>query len=137
MSARDVASLAYKLAGVYALVQILSLLAPILTAPLWWPLAQEADPPFNVALLVVGQFTPVALMAALGLLPILKSRSLANLTIGEAATAGPALVILGFSLLPVPFSKWVLLIIALDPDTVLTILSLPSLFRGLGGRTGA
>ena len=31
----------------------------------------------------------------------------------------------------------IFLVIALDPDTVLTILSLPSFFRGLGGRAGA
>jgi len=54
-----------------------------------------------------------------------------------APFVGPLLVILGFSFLPVPFSMWIFLVIALDPDTVLTILSLPSFFRGLGGRAGA
>jgi len=44
---------------------------------------------------------------------------------------GPLLVIVGYSVLPIEFSSWIFLVVVLDPDTVLTILSIPYLFKGL------
>lgn len=44
---------------------------------------------------------------------------------------GPLLVIVGYSALPFEFSGWIFLVIVLDPDTVLTILSIPWLIKGL------
>jgi hypothetical protein len=44
---------------------------------------------------------------------------------------GPVLVILGNFALPIEFSKWILLVIVFDPDTVVTILSIPYLFKAL------
>jgi len=44
---------------------------------------------------------------------------------------GPILVIVGYSGLPVEFSKWIFLVIVLDPDTMVTVLSLRYLFKGL------
>ena len=46
---------------------------------------------------------------------------------------GPILLIIGYSLLPITFSNWIYLIILLDPDTLLMILSMPYiLIKGLG-----
>ena len=44
---------------------------------------------------------------------------------------GPVLVILGYFALPIEFSKWTLLVIVFDPDTVVTISSIPYLFKAL------
>lgn len=44
---------------------------------------------------------------------------------------GPVFVIAGYALLPVPFSAWVFLALLADPDTVITVLSLPWFFIGL------
>ena len=44
---------------------------------------------------------------------------------------GPLLVIAGYSGLPVEFSKWIFLVIVLDPDTMITLLNLRYLFKGL------
>ena len=44
---------------------------------------------------------------------------------------GPVLIIVGYFALPLEFSKWIFLVIVLDPDTVITILSIPHLFKGL------
>ncbi len=44
---------------------------------------------------------------------------------------GPLLIIVGYAALPVEFSSWIFLAIVLDPDTVITILSLPHLIKGL------
>ena len=46
---------------------------------------------------------------------------------------GPALVVVGYLVLPVEFSKWIFLVIVLDPDTVITVLSIPYFFKGLRG----
>lgn len=43
---------------------------------------------------------------------------------------GPLFVIVGYSSLPVEFSNWIFLVMVLDPDTVLIVLSLPHVFRG-------
>lgn len=44
---------------------------------------------------------------------------------------GPVLIIVGYSALPIEFSKWVFLVIVLDPNTVFTVLSIPYLIKGL------
>ena len=44
---------------------------------------------------------------------------------------GPVLIVVGYSALPIEFSKWIFLVIVLDPDTVVTILSIPYLIKGL------
>ena len=44
---------------------------------------------------------------------------------------GPLLIIAGYSILPVVFSKWIFLIIVLDPDTVLTLLGIPYIIKEL------
>lgn len=44
---------------------------------------------------------------------------------------GPILVIVGYSGLPVEFSKWIFLVIVLDLDTMITLLNLRYLFKGL------
>ena len=48
-----------------------------------------------------------------------------------APIVGPLLFILGYAALPVEFSKWVFLVIVIDPDTVITVLALPSLVKAL------
>ena len=40
---------------------------------------------------------------------------------------GPLFVIMGYSMLPIDFEAWVIWIVVLDPDTILTIVSLPYL----------
>ncbi len=47
-----------------------------------------------------------------------------------APFVGPLFVIVGYSTLPFEFSIWLFLVIVLDPDTVITILSLPYLIKG-------
>ena len=42
---------------------------------------------------------------------------------------GPVLVVVGYLSLPIEFSYWIFLVIVLDPDTVVTILQVPYLFR--------
>lgn len=44
---------------------------------------------------------------------------------------GPLLIVVGYSALPIGFSKWVFLAFVLDPDTVAAVLSLPFLVRAL------
>ena len=44
---------------------------------------------------------------------------------------GPLFVIMGCSMLPFEFKTWILWIIVLDPDTLLTIVSIPYFFKGL------
>lgn len=44
---------------------------------------------------------------------------------------GPLFVIMGYSMLPIDFNTWILWVIVLDPDTLLTIVSLPYFFMGL------
>lgn len=44
---------------------------------------------------------------------------------------GPLLIVIGYSALPIEFSKWVFLAFVLDPDTVIAVISLPFLIRAL------
>lgn len=44
---------------------------------------------------------------------------------------GPVFIIFGYFALPIEFSKWILLVVVFDPDTVVTILSIPYLFKML------
>ncbi len=44
---------------------------------------------------------------------------------------GPLFIIVGYSMLAVEFSNWIFLTIVLDPDTVVTILSIPYVIKGL------
>lgn len=44
---------------------------------------------------------------------------------------GPVFIIVGYAALPIEFSKWIFLMIVLDPDTVITILNIPQLIKGL------
>lgn len=44
---------------------------------------------------------------------------------------GPLFVIVGYFLLATEFSYWILLTLVLDPDTVITILGIPYLIKGL------
>jgi len=46
---------------------------------------------------------------------------------------GPVLIVVGYATLPIEFSSWIFLVVVLDPDTVLTILNIPYLFKGLRG----
>ncbi len=48
-----------------------------------------------------------------------------------APFVGPVLVVVGYATLPIEFSSWILLVFVLDPDTVLTVLSIPYLFKGI------
>ena len=47
-----------------------------------------------------------------------------------APFVGPLFIIVGYSMLPFEFSNWMFLVIVLDPDTVITILSLPFPIKG-------
>ena len=42
---------------------------------------------------------------------------------------GPVLIILGYFAFPIEFSIWILFILLLDPDTVITIWSIPHLIK--------
>ena len=44
---------------------------------------------------------------------------------------GPVFIILGHLTLPIEFSKWVFLAVIVDPDTVIVVLSISSLFKAL------
>jgi len=44
---------------------------------------------------------------------------------------GPMLIILGYFALPIEFSIWIFLILLLDPDTVIAILSIPHLIKAI------
>jgi hypothetical protein len=48
-----------------------------------------------------------------------------------APLVGPLFIIVGYTLLPFPFTKWIFLAFLLDPDTLITIVGLPYLIRGL------
>ena len=48
-----------------------------------------------------------------------------------APFVGPLFIIVGYSALPFEFSGWLFLVLVLDPDTVITILSLPHLIKEL------
>lgn len=48
-----------------------------------------------------------------------------------APIVGPLFFIVGYAALPVEFSKWVFLVIVIDPDTVITVLALPALVKAL------
>ena len=42
---------------------------------------------------------------------------------------GPVFVVVGYAALPFEFTPWIFLIFMLDPDTVITIISLPYLIK--------
>ncbi len=44
---------------------------------------------------------------------------------------GPMFIILGYSVLPFEFSNLIFLVMILDPDTLIAILSIPYLIKGL------
>jgi hypothetical protein len=48
-----------------------------------------------------------------------------------APIVGPLFIIVGYSALPFEFSNWIFLAVVLDPDTVITVISLPYLIRAL------
>ena len=48
-----------------------------------------------------------------------------------APLVGPLFIIIGYLILPFEFSGWIFLVIALDPDTVITILGIPHLIKAL------
>ena len=48
-----------------------------------------------------------------------------------APIVGPLFIIVGYAVLPVGFSNWIFLAVVLDPDTVITVIGLPSLIRAL------
>lgn len=48
-----------------------------------------------------------------------------------APIVGPLFIIVGYSMLPFEFSEWIFLAIILDPDTVITVIGLPHLIKGL------
>lgn len=89
MSTRDIASLAFKLAGIYSLIQAIALLPPLLSLPAW-DLGQMVEPTVNVPLLVLGHLVPIVILACLGLYLIFGSRSLARATVrGVEGSKGP------------------------------------------------
>jgi len=47
-----------------------------------------------------------------------------------APFVGPVFVILGYSWLPFEFSNFIFFVIIFDPDTLLTLLSIPYLIKG-------
>jgi hypothetical protein len=49
----------------------------------------------------------------------------------SAPFVGPAFVITGFFILPLVPTNWIFIVIILDPDTVISIVSLPWLIKGL------
>jgi len=48
-----------------------------------------------------------------------------------APFVGPLFIIIGYSALPLEFSKWIFLAFVLDPDTVITVMGLPHLIKAL------
>ena len=46
-----------------------------------------------------------------------------------APVLGPLLIIVGYAALPIEFSNWVFLAVILDPDTVITVIGLPSFIK--------
>ncbi len=48
-----------------------------------------------------------------------------------APIIGPLFIIVGYSALPFEFSNWIFLAVVLDPDTVITVIGLPYLIKGL------
>ena len=48
-----------------------------------------------------------------------------------APILGPLFIIIGYSALPIDFSRWIFLAVILDPDTVITIIGLPHLIKAL------
>lgn len=48
-----------------------------------------------------------------------------------APIVGPLFIIVGYLALPIEFSNWIFLAVVLDPDTVITVMSLPHLIRTL------
>lgn len=47
-----------------------------------------------------------------------------------APFVGPLFIIVGYSTLPLEFSDWIFWVFVLDPDTLITILSIPYLIKG-------
>jgi hypothetical protein len=50
-----------------------------------------------------------------------------------APIVGPLFIIVGYSALPFEFSNWIFLAVVLDPDTVITVISLPYLIKAFRG----
>ena len=75
MTGRDLAAVAFRLAGVYALVQAIGLLNPLLTTPAW---SSQTDFNVNVPLLVLGSLIPFVFMAYLAIHLIARPRSWAE-----------------------------------------------------------
>jgi hypothetical protein len=48
-----------------------------------------------------------------------------------APIVGPLIVIVGYWALPIEFSNWIFLAAILDPDTLITMIGLPDLIKGL------
>lgn len=44
-----------------------------------------------------------------------------------APFVGPIFVVAGYSLLPFAFSWWIFIVFVLDPDTIITVISIPRL----------
>jgi hypothetical protein len=48
-----------------------------------------------------------------------------------APLVSPLFLIVGYTLLPLPFTKWIFIAFLLDPDTLITLVGLPYLIPGL------
>jgi len=82
MSPRDIASLAFKLAGIYVILQTLAAL-PDIAGVFAYDWRQAGDEGVNVPLLVAGRLIPLALSLVLGVLLIAKSRAFAATTVQD------------------------------------------------------
>jgi hypothetical protein len=133
VSARDLASLAYRLAGVYAFVQALRLLPSLLTAPAW---NYEADngPTVNMPMLVLGYFIPITLLVALGFYLVVKSRVLAELTVGGSTQ--PALPMSGREIHAILLSVLGVLLIGIASPSIPRVGQNFALLLGDYGRDG-
>jgi hypothetical protein len=83
MSPRDIGTLAFKLAGIFAIIQAIRMLPPLLAVPAW-DLSEALDQNFNVPLLITGQLVPIIILVGLGISLYAGSRSLARATVGKA-----------------------------------------------------
>jgi hypothetical protein len=83
MSPRDIGTLAFKLAGIFAIIQAIRMLPPLLAVPAW-DLSEALDQNFNVPLLITGQLVPIIILVSLGISLYAGSRALAKATVGEA-----------------------------------------------------
>ena len=91
MSPRDIASLAFRLAGVYVIITPLTPLSELLSF-LAYDWRQYADAPaINVPILIVGRVLPIAICLVLGSLLIVKSRAFAASVVKDPADSSNAL----------------------------------------------